>query len=158
MSLIHADILCALLCLVTQSCPTLCNPMDCSPARLLCPWGFSRHEYWSRLPCPPPGDLPNPGMEPRSPALQVGSLPSEPPGKPWWNTLNTLFSCFFPCDSSSYSGHWNKTILFFLLHLSAFVHLYFSWNVYPHLCISETYFPKLPFPPWAQTHTSTWKQ
>ena len=41
------------------------------PARLLCPWGFSRQECWSELPCPPPGDLPNPGMEPRSPTLQV---------------------------------------------------------------------------------------
>ena len=50
---------------------------------LICPWGFSRQEYWSGLPCPPPGDLPNPGIEPRSPALQVDSLPSEPPGKPW---------------------------------------------------------------------------
>ena len=39
------------------------------PARLLCPWGFSRQEYWSGLPCPPPGDLPNPGPEPRSPTL-----------------------------------------------------------------------------------------
>ena len=37
-----------------------------TPARLLCSWGFSRQEYWSRLPCPPPGDLPNPGIEPRS--------------------------------------------------------------------------------------------
>ena len=45
-------------------------------------WGVSRWEYWSGLPCPPPGDLPNPGIEPRSPALQVDSLPSEPPGKP----------------------------------------------------------------------------
>ena len=44
--------------------------------------GFSRQEYWSGLSCPPPGDLPNPGIEPRSPALQVDSLPSEPPGKP----------------------------------------------------------------------------
>jgi len=43
--------------------------------------GFSRQEYWSGLPCPPPGDLPNPGIEPRSPALQVDSLQSEPPGK-----------------------------------------------------------------------------
>ena len=42
--------------------------------------GFSRQEYWSGLPCPPPGDLPDPGTEPRSPALQVDSLPSEPPG------------------------------------------------------------------------------
>ena len=43
--------------------------------------GFSRQEYWSGLPRPPPGDIPNPGIEPRSPALQVDSLPSEPPGK-----------------------------------------------------------------------------
>ena len=39
---------------------------------------FSRQDYWSRLPCPPPGDLPNPGTEPRSPALQTDSLLSEP--------------------------------------------------------------------------------
>ena len=44
--------------------------------------GFSRQEYWSGLSCPPPGDLPNPGIEPRFPALQADSLPSEPPGKP----------------------------------------------------------------------------
>ena len=44
--------------------------------------GFSRQEYWSGFPFPSPGDLLNPGMEPRSPALQAASLPSEPPGKP----------------------------------------------------------------------------
>ena len=44
---------------------------------------FSRQEYWTGLPFPSPGDLPNPGIEPRSPALQADSLPSEPPGKPW---------------------------------------------------------------------------
>jgi len=42
---------------------------------------FSRQEYWSGLPCPPPGDLPKPGIKPRSPSLQADSLPSEPPGK-----------------------------------------------------------------------------
>ena len=41
---------------------------------------FSRQEYWSGLPFPSPGDLPDPGIEPRYPALQLGSLPSEPPG------------------------------------------------------------------------------
>ena len=51
------------------------------------PWtmqsmGFSRPEYWSGLPFPSPGDLPNPGMEPRSPTLQADSLPAEPQGKP----------------------------------------------------------------------------
>ena len=44
--------------------------------------GFSRQEYWRGLPCPLPRDLPNPGIEPRSPKLQADSLPSEPPGKP----------------------------------------------------------------------------
>ena len=45
-------------------------------------WEFSRPEYWSGKPFPSPGDLPNPGIEPRSPTLQVDSLPAEPPGKP----------------------------------------------------------------------------
>ena len=44
--------------------------------------GFSRKEYWSGLPFPPPGDLPDPGIELVSPALQEDSLPSEPPGNP----------------------------------------------------------------------------
>ena len=44
---------------------------------------FSRQEYWSGLPFPSPGDLPNPGIEPRSSTLQVNSLPSESPGKPF---------------------------------------------------------------------------
>ena len=44
--------------------------------------GFSRQEYWSGVPFPSPGDLPDPGIEPRSPTLQADSLPSEPPGKP----------------------------------------------------------------------------
>ena len=47
--------------------------------------GLSRQEYWSGLPCPPPGDLPDPGTEPTSsvsPALQVDSLPLVPPEKP----------------------------------------------------------------------------
>ena len=68
-------------CLVAQSCLTL-QPHRLSPIRLLCSWGFSRQEYRSGLPCPPPGGLPSPGIELRSPTLQMDSLPSEPPGKP----------------------------------------------------------------------------
>ena len=60
-----------------QSCPILCDPMEYNVFRLLCPWGLSRQETWSGLPCPPPGDLPNPGIELRSPALQVDSLPNK---------------------------------------------------------------------------------
>ena len=44
--------------------------------------GFSRQEYWSGLPFPSPGNLPDPGIQPESAALQADSLPSEPPGKP----------------------------------------------------------------------------
>ena len=44
--------------------------------------GFSRQEYWSGLPFPSPADLPDPGIEPMSPALQADALTSEPPGKP----------------------------------------------------------------------------
>ena len=47
-----------------QSCPTLCDPMDCSLPGFSV--GFSRQEYWSGLPSPLPGDLPNPGIEPTS--------------------------------------------------------------------------------------------
>ena len=51
------------------------------PQKIL--WGFFRQEYWSGLPCSPPGDLPNLDMEPRSPELQADSLRSELPGKPF---------------------------------------------------------------------------
>ena len=63
--------------LVTHLCPTLCNPMDCSPQAPLST-GFSRQEYWNGLPFPSPENLPNPGIKPASPALQADFLPSEP--------------------------------------------------------------------------------
>ena len=68
--------------------------------RLLCPWGFSRQEYWSGLPCPPPGGLPNPGIKPRSPALQADSLPSEPLGKSQ-DSLATSFAKFYLINAFS---------------------------------------------------------
>ena len=66
--------------LVAQSCLTLCDPMDCSPQVPLS-MEFSSQEYWSGFPCPSPGDLPDPGIKPRSPTLQESSLPSETSGK-----------------------------------------------------------------------------
>ena len=65
---------------VTQSCPTLCDPMDCTAYQAPLSIGFSRQGYWSGLPFPSPGDLPNSGIEPESPTLQADTLPSEPPG------------------------------------------------------------------------------
>ena len=55
------------------------NPMDCGHQTPLSR-GFPRQEYWSGLPCPPPGDLPHPGIEPLS-LTSPGSLPQAPPGK-----------------------------------------------------------------------------
>ena len=51
-----------------QSCPTLCDPMEVA-LQVPLSMEFSRQEYWSVLPFPPPGDLPDPGMDPTSPAL-----------------------------------------------------------------------------------------
>ena len=76
---------CAALCLVTQSCPTLCNPMDCVAHQAPLSMGFFRQEYWSGLPYPPPGDLPDPGIEPAcfvAPALQADSFPLSHQGSP----------------------------------------------------------------------------
>ena len=54
--------------------------------------GFFRQEYWNGLPFPSRGDLPDPGIKPWSPALQADALPSEPPGKPWRESLNWVFN------------------------------------------------------------------
>ena len=67
-----------------QSCLTFC---DKAPLSL----GFSKQEYWSGLPCPPPGDLPDPGIEPTSPALQADSEPL------WWACLS-----YFPNKSTMF--------------------------------------------------------
>ena len=72
---------------VAKSCLTLCDPMDCSPQAPLS-MGVSRQEYLSGLPFPPPGDHPDPGIEAWSPALQVDSLLTEPPGKPMYTLGN----------------------------------------------------------------------
>ena len=80
--------------LVSRLCPTLCDTIDCSlsgssPLSM----GFPRQEYWSGLPFPSPGDLPDSGIIHGSPALQADSLPSEPPGKPWHILQRIGFGC-----------------------------------------------------------------
>ena len=78
--------MCCVLRLVAQSCLTLSNPMDYADPQAPLFMEFSRLEYWSVLPFPLANDLPDPGIELTFPALQVDSLPSEPPG----NFLITL--------------------------------------------------------------------
>ena len=74
----------------------------CDPMTVACQaplsMEFSRQEYWSGLPCPPPGDLLNPRIEPRSPALQADSLLSELPGKPIFIYMWTyIYMCVCVC-------------------------------------------------------------
>ena len=65
---------------IPQSCPTLYDPMDCSLSGSSVPGIFqARVLEWIAIPSP--GDLPDPGIEPRSPSLQADTLPSDPPGK-----------------------------------------------------------------------------
>ena len=66
--------------LAVQLCPTLYDPIDCSPPGTSV-HGILQVRILEWMSCPP-GDLPKPGIEPRSPALQADSLPAEPPGKP----------------------------------------------------------------------------
>ena len=65
---------------VSQSCPILCDPMNCSPPGSSIQ-GILQARALEWVPFPSPGDLPDPGIEPTSPSLQVDSLPSEPPEK-----------------------------------------------------------------------------
>ena len=75
-------------CVCAQSCLTLSDPMDCASQAPLS-MEFSRQEYWSGVSFPPPGDLPDPGIEPESPgspALAGGLFTTVPHGKPHYST------------------------------------------------------------------------
>ena len=75
---------CVCVCVSGQLPPTVWDPIDCSPPSSSV-HGNPRQEYWSRWPCPPPGDLPNPGIKPEAPessALWEDSLSTESPRKP----------------------------------------------------------------------------
>ena len=89
-------------CLISVMSDSL-QPHGLQPTKRLCPWGFSRQEYQSELSCPPPGDLPDPGIKPRSPALQADSLPSELPGKPKNTGVDSLslLQGIFPTQESN---------------------------------------------------------
>ena len=83
-----------------QLCVTLWTVACQAPMSM----GFSRQEYWSGLPYPPPGDLPNPGTEPRSPALQVDFSLSKPLGKPKNTGVGSLslLQGIFPTQDSNW--------------------------------------------------------
>ena len=93
---------------VAQSCPTLYNLMTIQSME------FFRPEYWSGYPFPSPGDLPNPGIEPRSPSLQADSLPAEPQGKPKNTGVGSLslLQQIFPMQESNWGLLHCRRILY----------------------------------------------
>ena len=81
--------------------------------------GFSRQEYWSGLPFPSPGDLPDPGIEPGSPALQADSLPTAPPGKAWAQDIAQHSQSQTRREEETFSGNSGLAIfavMIFLFH------------------------------------------
>ena len=113
---------------------------DCSPPGSL-PMGLPREEYWSRLPWPPPGHLPNPGIEPSSLALHVNSLPLNQ----WGSPLTSYFmsNCFvYPLPA--YCGFWwfhyfCRLAFLLALHMIDFhlYHLYWQAFVFCNFHVSK---------------------
>ena len=112
--------------------------------------GFSRQEYWGGLPLPSPGDLPDPGIEPRSPGLEADALTSEPPGKPEWiqGPLQKGEAC-----SSSPISHYFPTLtrdsflfltFYFTLKSSRLTML---WQFRVHSRATQPYLYTYPFSP-----------
>ena len=100
--------LCAV-CLVAQSCLTLCDCMDwCPPGPSV---GFPRQEYWSRLLFPSPGYPPHPGIKPASPALASRFFTSEPPGKSFRRNDKLLFQLCYGRPYSSGLTVWRQRCL-----------------------------------------------
>ena len=116
------------------SCSIMSNslwPHGLYPTRLLFPWGFCKQEYWSGLPFPPPGDLFKPGSEPRSPAVQADSLPSESPGKPKKTGVGSLslFQGVFPTQESNQDILHCRWILYQLSYQGSPYMLYYIINI-----------------------------
>ena len=100
----------------TQSCPTLCNPMDCSPP------GSSVHGIlqakileWVAIPFS--RDLPDPGVKPGSPTLWADSLPNEPPGKPSYTNVNDQTVTFVKVPAERLQGFFYLLILKLCIYL-----------------------------------------
>jgi len=108
---------------------------------------FSRPEYWSGQPFPSPGDLPNPGIEPRSPTLQADSLPVEPQGKPL-DSLSVRKILHQKGEESVGIYYYNNTLCLsnafnprsqsILTHLQSTPTEMGSWTIFPHFMGEKT--------------------
>ena len=115
----------ACMCLVTQLCPTLCKPMDSSLPSSSIHGDSPSNNTPERLPCPPPGDLSNPGIKPRSSSLQADSLPSGLLGSPV-DSMNTGVGSLSLCQGIFPTLESNQG----LLHCS-----WATREAHMHICI-----------------------
>ena len=85
---------------------------------------FSRQEYWNGLPCPPPGDLPDPGIKPKSPALQMDSFVTEPlyPQQALKNTYKDLCSKIFITPLHISAANWNQWVSLCFIYTLEYCH------------------------------------
>ena len=130
---------------------------------------FSRQEYWSGLPLPSLADLPNPGIEPRSPTLQADTLPSEPPGKP--HTLSKNKIIFLFCSHNFIAKVClNELNLNFPFYIGQQEYQSFKWNTHSHtkwqiyhkspprwLVRNPKHLPKTNHPQWYLNIRTNWQ-
>ena len=145
---------------VAQSCPTLCNPVDCSlPGSSL--HGILQARILQWLPFPAPGDLPDPGIEPRTPSLRADSLTSEPPGKP--NQTEVFFLSFFFLMWTIFNIFIEFVTILLLCYL--FVRLlvldFWPWGMWNLISLNkdQTHTPSIgtwSLNPWTDRGISVW--
>ena len=125
---------------------------------------FSRQEYWSRLPCPPPGDLPNSGIEPRSPTLQADSSLTESQGKLKNTGVNSLslLQGIFPTQESNRGLLHCRRILYQLSYqgnprmcVCVYIHTYICMCVC--ICMFKCVLSQIQFfaTPWTIIHKAS---
>ena len=105
----YKSIACYICVLSHFSCVRLCTTPRTVARQASLFMGFSRQEYWSGLPCPPPGDLSDPGIEPttpESPAWAGGFFTTEPPGKPKWKWKRAVQRK--QCSEANYAEHLDQ--------------------------------------------------
>ena len=140
--------------LVTKLCPTLTTPWTLA-CRAPLSMEFSRQEYWSGLPFPSPGDLPDPGIKPRSPVLQADSLPTELGRKPGTSgcviklATNSVQCLIKYGDPLFYiTNETNHSYTFWIMEEKHFLYLYTRENSFSQMDLRWIFIFRLPFCLW----------